>query len=361
MIELRVACSPGEARIAACDGDTVLDHALWRPGLPDGFGDRHVVRVTHPVEAMGGAFVLLEDGATGFLTGSHRQDDLVAAIVTRSPQGGKGLRLKPLPPPLDDAAQSDGPRLLSRGATPLASLAALHPDAPILIDAPAFTARVPPALRERVTRVPSAFDAALASRVAALADPRAELSGGVVATIFPTPALVAIDLDNPAAARTLRSTMLVGANMAAIPALCREIRLRNLSGAILVDPAGVPPRKRRALLEPFRTAFAADPLTPQTLGTTALGLIEIVRTRTRPPLHELLSSPHGIGLAALRSILASRPTRVERPPVLKASIAVVTALEADRLALDEFATAWGAPLRLELAPDYPLSFWSHEP
>jgi ribonuclease G len=354
MTELRVACSPGEARIAAFDGDTLLDFALWRPGKPDGFGDLHAVRVTAPMEAMGGAFVTLADGTQGFLTGRHREGALVAARVTRSAQGGKGLRLKPAEADLPDA-----PSLLRRGPTPLESLAAAWPDAPILIDSPAFAALAPAALRPRVTLCLAAFDEAARARCDALAEPEANLPGGVIARFTPTPALVAIDLDNPG--RDQRPTAQVAANLAALPALCRDIRLRNLGGAILIDPAGVTPRKRQALLLPLREALKGDPAEPQALGVTALGLLELVRTRGRPPLHELLASPHGIGLAALRHLLTERPASGASPLSLAASIPVIRALEEDRVALEQFADAYGTPLQLAFAPDYPLSYWSSRP
>jgi len=39
------------------------------------------------------------------------------------------------------------------------------------------------------------------------------------------------------------------ANRAAIPALARQVRLRNLGGAIVIDLAGMPIRRRAALAE----------------------------------------------------------------------------------------------------------------
>ena len=94
-------------------------------------------------------------------------------------------------------------------------------------------------------------------------------------------------------------------NRALLPALARQIRLRNLSGAILVDLAGLPARRRAALGPALAEALAEDPLRPRLLGFTALGLAEIVRPRVHPPLHELLAGPHAAGLAALRAVAAA--------------------------------------------------------
>ncbi len=66
------------------------------------------------------------------------------------------------------------------------------------------------------------------------------------ALIEPTAALVAIDVDMAAATagRDAKQAKQEAANRAALPALARQIRLRNLSGAILVDLAGLSMRRR---------------------------------------------------------------------------------------------------------------------
>jgi len=92
------------------------------------------------------------------------------------------------------------------------------------------------------------------------------------------------------------------ANRAAIPALARQVRLRNLGGAIVIDLAGMPIRRRAALAPDFVAALASDPIMPRFLGFSALGLAEILRPRVHPPLHALLAGPHAAGLVALRQL-----------------------------------------------------------
>ena len=60
-------------------------------------------------------------------------------------------------------------------------------------------------------------------------------------------------------------------NREALPFLAEQIRLRNLSGGIVVDLAGLSPRKRAGLAANFIAALAIDPLHPRFLGFTALG------------------------------------------------------------------------------------------
>jgi len=354
MTEIRVASSPGEIRIAVTDRDDLLDYALWRPAAPDGTGDIHSGRVSAVSAAQGGAFVTLTGNQTGFLPTRNtlNEGDPVLVRVTRAAQGGKGLRLTRIEGPIPNAP----PRLISLGPTPLEALAATYPNAPLLTDA-STAARIPATLRPRLQRTPDAFDADLIATCDALEQPDITLPNGMRATITPTPALIAIDLDTAQLTTDTRpkQTAQVAANIAALPMLARQIRLRNLSGAILIDPAGIGIRKRQALLTPMRDALAADPLAPQCLGVTALGLIEILRPRQRPPLHELLTSPHGIALAALRTLLAQHTTTGRpRPLSLHAAIPIIKALEADPDALADFATTYGAPLTLITDPSTPL-------
>jgi Ribonuclease G/E len=103
--------------------------------------------------------------------------------------------------------------------------------------------------------------------------------------ISPTPAATLIDID-AAAASAIPPLAL---NTAIIPEICRQIVLRNLSGGILIDFAGLKSAQRQKLTEPLRAALAADHLQPALLGFSHLGFAELNRRRIRPPLHETLS------------------------------------------------------------------------
>ena len=361
MIRIAASANPGEIRLAVLDDATLQDFALWRPGAPDGLDDVHWARITARVPAMAGAFVAMAD-AEGFLPDSdgaagRTEGDMLAVRITRTAQGGKGPRLATADMP--GAEKGWGPpRRLAAGPTPLQRLAASYPGAPITIDDAALYASLKPKFADRLSFVAAAFDDTIETALDALQSARVALPGGLIATITPTPALTAIDMDGGAstAARGLKSTIQFAANRAAIPALMRQLRLRNLSGAILIDLAGMPVRRRAALGPDFTSAMASDPAGPRLLGFTNLGLAEIVRPRRGSPLHELLAGPHAAGLAALRKLAAEPRHRA----TLHAAPAIVAALQADPAALADLARRTTYPLILRSDPTCPPDTWKIE-
>ena len=365
-VRLLAACSPGEVRVAAVDGSGLVDYAVWRPGAPDGVGDLHRGRVAVRVPAMAGTFVRLAGGVDGFLPDSEggagaTEGQALGVRVARAAQGGKGPRLTARLDAAEAALVGAGPpALLRRGPGAVERLAALHPDAPVAVDDAAVAAALRPLLGERLRLVRAAFDDEVASQVAALAEPAAALPGGARMSVHPTPALVAIDVDLGAAtgAGGGKARSQVAANRALLPALARQIRLRNLSGAILVDLGGVSVARRARLGPALQEALDADPLAPRLLGFTALGLAEILRPRRHPPLHDLLAGPHAAGLAGLRaadSALAAHPHLV---PVLRVSPAVAEALRADEAALADWQRRTGRSFPVRTDPALPACTWS---
>ncbi len=331
------ATSPGEVRVAVVRGAHLLDYAIWRPGLPDGVGDIHRGRVTAVMPAMAGAFVALTDG-DGFLPDSEgakglTEGTILPVRITRAAVGGKGPRLTAR---LTQTIPQGPAGLIARGPSAVERFATTYPNAPL-------------------TTGDSAFDDELEAQIDALADPDVALPSGARLSIHPTPALVAIDTDS-AGQRDGHAEV----NRAVIPAIAREIRLRNLSGAIVVDLAGMTIRKRASLGPAIAAALAADPLHPRFLGFSALGLAEIVRTRIHPPLHELLAGPHAAGLAALRTIVRDLHPDPRRLPSLRAAPAVVEALQRDPVALPDIANRAGRVLTLRSDPSLTGTAWRLE-
>jgi Ribonuclease G/E len=354
-VKILASCGPGEVRVAAWDGTALVDFALWRPGAPDGVGDVHRGRLLARMPALAGSFVAIA-GAEGFLPdsegGNVPEGSMLTVRISRAAQGGKGPRLsaKGLEP-----ATPGAPALLRRGPSAVERLAALHQDAPVLVDDAAVFAALRPLLGARLERTARAFDDDVEDQVAALASSTAELPGGARMHVYPTPALTAIDLDlgGLAGGKTTKRAAHEAANRAAIPALARQIRLRNLAGAIVVDLAGLSPKRRAALASVMHDALADDPMHPRFLGFSALGLAEILRPRVHPPLHELLGTAHALGLAGLRALAGKAASRPGTALALHAPPAIIQALRDDVAARDDITRLTGRPLALVEAPSLP--------
>jgi Ribonuclease G/E len=343
VLSLLAAHSPGETRVALLKGGVLAEFHVHRPGAPDGVGDVYWARVINHVPAMAGAFVSLgdmeaflpdSDGGAGRGTGDH-----LAVRVTRAAQGQKGPRVTARLTDAEQARATGGAvRRLAAGPTPLAELRAAYPQA-VVCEGP--------------------FGDALEAEIDGLAGPAITLPGGMRGSITPTPALTAIDLDSggATAARMAKAAAQFAANRDALPELARQIALRNLSGAILVDFSGVATRKRAALLAPLGVALAADRLRPRLVGLSALGFAEILRPRLRPPLHERVSGPHAAGLAALRHVALEAAAAGSRRLVLRAAPPVVAALEQDQAARADLARVMTYNLVLRSDPALAEAGW----
>jgi ribonuclease G len=121
-------------------------------------------------------------------------------------------------------------------------------------------------------------------------------------------------------------------NLAAAGSIARQIRLRNLGGAIVIDFVGLDSRgSRERVRAALGSALASDPAQPQILGWTRLGHLELVRPRRGRPLAEALLEP--------------------RPGGALVKTAVAVAHEALREVRREARTQPGRSWRLIVAPD----------
>lgn len=80
-------------------------------------------------------------------------------------------------------------------------------------------------------------------------------------------------------------------NMEAAAEIMRQIRLRNLSGMILIDFINMEdPQKDAALLQELRMLAKKDRILTDVVDITALGLVEITRKKTTKSLYEQLNT-----------------------------------------------------------------------
>ncbi|MFV0409957.1 MAG: ribonuclease E/G [Paracoccus sp. (in: a-proteobacteria)] len=121
----------------------------------------------------------------------------------------------------------------------------------------------------------------------ALIDPQIALPAGASAMIEPTRALIAIDVNtgpdsSPAAG--------LKANIALARDLPRQLRLRGLGGQVVIDFAPMSKRERGTLEQELKKAFRSEGADAVLSGWTPMGLFEMTRKRERMPLDRLLEN-----------------------------------------------------------------------
>lgn len=187
-------------------------------------------------------------------------------------------------------------------------------------------------------------------------------SGGYL-VIHPTEALVAIDVNTGRyVGRSSLEDTVVRINLEAVEEVVRQIRLRDLSGIIVVDFIDMEVvENRRQVFESLERELAKDRARNKVLAISEFGLVEITRKRSRTNLYGLLTRPciycEGSGrlrsaptlcleirrrVLARRAELAGRPVRIAAHPEVAA---VLRGPEAP--ILEELSEVLGSPVEVE--------------
>lgn len=134
------------------------------------------------------------------------------------------------------------------------------------------------------------FDVArISTQVQKALDRRVWLESGGNLIFDPCEAMTVIDVNTAkfTGKKELEDTVLQ-TNLEACEEIARQVRLRNLSGIIIIDMIDMISREHhQAVLMALNQAFAADRVKTVVHGFTALGLVEMTRRRSRPPLREV--------------------------------------------------------------------------
>lgn len=117
---------------------------------------------------------------------------------------------------------------------------------------------------------------------------RVWLKSGGYLVIEPTESLTAIDVNTGKyTGKSEAEDTYLKINLEAAQMIALQLRLRNLSGMILVDFINMKGRERNEqLLERLRTYTADDPVHTSVIDMTPLGLVEITRKKIRKSLKE---------------------------------------------------------------------------
>ncbi len=117
---------------------------------------------------------------------------------------------------------------------------------------------------------------------------RVWLPSGAYLVIEQTEAMTVIDVNTGkfTGRKTMRDTVRM-INLEAAGETARQLRLRNLSGIILVDFINMESvQDREELLKTLSEYCSSDPVKTTVVDMTRLGLVEITRKKTRKPLYE---------------------------------------------------------------------------
>lgn len=127
----------------------------------------------------------------------------------------------------------------------------------------------------------------LEDAIAEALNPTVKLKSGGRITIQETKALVAIDVDSGS---DKGNGSIARLNLEAADEIAKQIRLRNLSGKIIIDFAGSSDyRYLKPVIEALEVRAAEDSVKTTVLGLSRAGNVEIIRVRKRPTLQDLLT------------------------------------------------------------------------
>lgn len=117
----------------------------------------------------------------------------------------------------------------------------------------------------------------------------AYLKSGAYLVIEPTEAMTVIDVNTGKAIKGKDSeAAFLKINMEAAHEIGRQLRLRNISGIIMVDFINMKEAQNNILLlQELKSVVERDPIQTTVVDMTELGLVEITRKKIRKPLYEL--------------------------------------------------------------------------
>lgn len=129
-----------------------------------------------------------------------------------------------------------------------------------------------------------------AGQLEAALKPRVWLKSGANIIIQPTEALTVIDVNSGKnTAKKDKKENHYKINLEAAREIAKQLRLRNLSGIILVDFIDLYDDKlNQSLMSEFREFLKEDPVPVKLVDITKLGLVELTRKKMKKPLAEQL-------------------------------------------------------------------------
>ncbi|WLR46140.1 ribonuclease E/G [Halobacillus litoralis] len=129
-----------------------------------------------------------------------------------------------------------------------------------------------------------------------LINPLVELNNGISLVIEETEAMTVIDVNShKMKGRSFSNSQALDVNRAAAKEIQKQIRLRNLSGIILIDFISMKnENKEKQIVSEMRDLVKKDPTKTNVFGMTKLGLLELTRKKENASLPSLLTNPREV-------------------------------------------------------------------
>lgn len=160
-----------------------------------------------------------------------------------------------------------------------------------------FAARFIPELSERIEYYPGErpiFDLyGVEDEIEKALQHKVDLKSGGHLVIDQTEAMTTVDVNTGGFVghRTLEETIFK-TNLEAAQTLCRQLRLRNLGGIIIIDFIDMLDEEhKRQVMRALEKCLAKDHAKTQITEVSSLGLVEMTRKRTRESLGHILCAP----------------------------------------------------------------------
>jgi Ribonuclease G/E len=222
--------------------------------------------------------------------------------VLRAPAEDKGARVSAKGVSAPATKDLTAPARLGGGSGPLAALVARAAPQRVVCDDAALLKQLKDLMAGdgdfdlHSTATPLFEAEGLEAEIEGLLSPRAGLPSGGFLLIEPGQTLTAVDVNaGRSDGRGGAEAQAKAVNLAAVPEIARQLRLRGLSGLLVVDFLAMKnPLDRKAVAAALRQAVADDPEPCQVFGVSPSGLLEMTRRRGRLPLHEILCRPCGL-------------------------------------------------------------------
>ena len=133
----------------------------------------------------------------------------------------------------------------------------------------------------------------LTAQINQLCERKVSMSNGAYIVIDKTEACTVIDVNTGKFVGTndLEDTVFK-TNMAAVACIAKQLRVRNISGIVVIDFIDMASEAHRnAVVEELKRVLKHDRLKTTTVGMTSLGLVELTRKKTRLPIDDFMLQP----------------------------------------------------------------------